>query len=80
MLFRSPQNPKTPRCEFYLIKMMKMSDMQPTLKAVDGGMGLSKEDIMDPMSDGTTIIALKYNGGILLGADGRSATVSSQKN
>jgi 20S proteasome alpha/beta subunit len=28
------------------------------------------------MKDGTTIIAMKYNGGILLGADGRSSSVS----
>lgn len=27
-------------------------------------------------SDGTTIMALKYNGGILLGADARSSNVS----
>jgi 20S proteasome alpha/beta subunit len=55
--------------------MMNLSELQ-TLKAVDGGMGLSAEEIMDPMTDGTTIIAIKYKGGILLGADGRSATVS----
>ena len=29
------------------------------------------------MTDGTTIIALKYNGGIMLAADGRSSNVSS---
>ena len=28
------------------------------------------------MTDGTTIIACKYNGGILLAADGRSSNVS----
>jgi 20S proteasome alpha/beta subunit len=28
------------------------------------------------MKDGTTIIAMKYNGGIILGADGRSSSVS----
>lgn len=28
------------------------------------------------MTDGTTIIAMKYNGGIMLAADGRSSNVS----
>ena len=28
------------------------------------------------MTDGTTIIACKYNGGIMLAADGRSSNVS----
>jgi 20S proteasome alpha/beta subunit len=57
--------------------MMKISDMpQHTLKAADGGMGISTDEIMDTMKDGTTIIAMKYNGGILLGADARSASVS----
>ena len=48
-----------------------------TLLLQDGGMGASKEEIMGKISDGTTIIALKYNGGILLGADSRSSTVRS---
>ncbi len=56
--------------------MMKFDDVPPTLRAVDGGQGLDASEIMDPMKDGTTIIALKYKGGILLGADGRSASVS----
>ena len=29
------------------------------------------------MTDGTTIISCKYNGGILLAADGRSSNVST---
>ena len=41
-------------------------------------MGASKEEIMGKQSDGTTIIAMKYNGGILLGADSRSSTVGSR--
>ena len=57
--------------------MMKISDMPQTLKAADGGQGLDVQDIMDQMKDGTTIIAMKYNGGIILGADGRSASVSA---
>ena len=32
------------------------------------------------MTDGTTIIACKYNGGILLAADGRSSNVSALSN
>ena len=56
--------------------MMKLGDAPPMLRAVDGGQGLDASEIMDPMKDGTTIIALKYKGGILLGADGRSSSVS----
>lgn len=57
--------------------MMKMSDMpEHMLKAADGGMGISTDEIMGAMKDGTTIIALKYKGGILLGADARSSSVS----
>lgn len=47
-----------------------------TLKAADGGQGVDLDDIMGQMKDGTTIIAMKYNGGIILGADGRSSSVS----
>jgi 20S proteasome alpha/beta subunit len=58
--------------------MMKIGDMsQPTLRAVDGGIGIEIDEIMGSMKDGTTIIALKYNGGILLGADARSSSVSA---
>jgi hypothetical protein len=57
--------------------MYKGVDMPETLMAYDGGMGLKTEDFTDPMKDGTTIIALKYKGGILIGADGRSSSVSS---
>lgn len=56
--------------------MMKLGDAPPMLRAVDGGQGLDASEIMDPMKDGTTIISLKYKGGILLGADGRSSSVS----
>ena len=34
------------------------------------------DDFLKVQSDGTTIISLKYNGGILLGADARSSNVS----
>lgn len=56
--------------------MMKLEEMNHTLKAADGGQGVDVDDIMGQMKDGTTIIAMKYNGGILLGADGRSSSVS----
>jgi len=50
-------------------------------------MFMGHEETMSAMKDGvsvknvlisfqTTIISLKYNGGILLGADGRSSNVS----
>lgn len=43
--------------------------------------GAAYEDDSEPlggaMTDGTTIVAMKYNGGIMLAADGRSANVSS---
>ena len=42
----------------------------------DGGLYAGHDDIMKVQSDGTTIISLKYNGGILLGADARSSNVS----
>ena len=39
--------------------------------------GATQEDEMGgAMTDGTTIISCKYNGGILLAADGRSSNVS----
>jgi len=42
--------------------------------------GASMEDDAAPMggamTDGTTIISMKYNGGIMLAADGRSSNVS----
>lgn len=50
--------------------------MPETLMATDGGMGLAQEDFTNPMSDGTTIISIKYKDGILIGADGRSSSVS----
>jgi len=34
-----------------------------------------KDEIMQRQTDGTTILSLKYKGGILLGADSRSANV-----
>ena len=42
----------------------------------DGGMRAEHDEFYQQQSDGTTIIAMKYNGGILLGADTRSANVS----
>jgi hypothetical protein len=35
-----------------------------------------EEEMGGAMTDGTTIISCKYNGGILLAADGRSSNVS----
>ena len=57
------------------------------MHASEGGMFMGHEETMSAMKDGvsvknvlisfqTTIISLKYNGGILLGADGRSSNVS----
>ena len=36
----------------------------------------SKDEIMQVQKDGTTIVAMKYKGGVLLGADSRSSNVS----
>ena len=44
----------------------------------DGGLYAEKDEIMGVQSDGTTIIAMKIKGGILLGADSRSSNVSDQ--
>ncbi len=46
------------------------------LSMADGGMYAGHDETMQPQSDGTTIMALKYQGGILLGADSRSSNVS----
>ena len=35
-----------------------------------------KDGVYGTMSEGTTIIAMKYDGGIMMAADGRSANVS----
>lgn len=48
------------------------------LSTADGGMYAGHDDTMQAMSDGTTIISIKYNGGILLGADARSSNVSQR--
>ena len=42
----------------------------------DGGMYAEKDEVMGTQTDGTTIISIKYKGGILLGADSRSSNVS----
>lgn len=47
-----------------------------SLAMADGGMYAQKDEIMGTQSDGTTIISIKYKGGILLGADSRSSNVS----
>merc|ERR1719458_2123347 len=39
----------------------------------DGGMYAGHDETMQAMTDGTTILSIKYNGGILLGADARSS-------
>ena len=46
------------------------------LSMADGGMYAGHDDTMQAQSDGTTILAIKYQGGILLGADSRSSNVS----
>ena len=46
------------------------------LNVADGGLYAGHDEAMQADSDGTTIIALKYNGGILLGADSRTSNVS----
>jgi len=61
--------------------MMEIRKQEPYvldhLPMADGGMYAGHDETMQPMSDGTTIISIKYNGGILIGADSRSANVSS---
>ena len=52
--------------------MMKQFE---TLRAQDGGMVADKDEIMQAQTDGTTIVSMKYKGGVLLGADSRSANV-----
>ena len=47
------------------------------LSMADGGMYVGHDDTMQATSDGTTIISIKYNGGILLGADSRSSNVGN---
>ena len=37
-----------------------------------------KDEIMSAQKDGTTIISMKYKGGIILGADSRSSNVSKE--
>ena len=49
------------------------------LAMADGGMYAGHDDTMQAQSDGTTILSIKYNGGILLGADSRSSNVSQQQ-
>ncbi len=49
-----------------------------SLSMADGGMYAGHDETMQPQSDGTTILSIKYNGGILLGADSRSSNVSLQ--
>ena len=41
----------------------------------DGGLYAEKDEIIGVQSDGTTIISMKYKGGILIGADSRSSNV-----
>ena len=47
------------------------------LNVEDGGMHTGHDEFYQVQSDGTTIISLKYDGGILLGADSRSSNVST---
>ena len=49
------------------------------LTVQDGGMYGSHDEVLGGVqTDGTTILSMKYNGGILMGADSRSANVSSR--
>jgi 20S proteasome alpha/beta subunit len=48
------------------------------LSVQDGGMYTDHDEFYRQQSDGTTIMALKYKGGILLGADSRSSNVSEK--
>lgn len=54
---------------------MKLGSQFETLKLADGGLCADKDEIMGVQSDGTTIISMKYKGGILIGADSRSSNV-----
>ena len=48
------------------------------LSVADGGMYGDHDDAYAQAdSDGTTILSIKYNGGILLGADARTSSVST---
>ena len=49
------------------------------LSVADGGLYAEHDDTMRVQSDGTTILTIKYKGGILLGADSRSSNVSRPK-
>ena len=49
------------------------------LATADGGMHADHDEFYRVQSDGTTIMAMKYKGGILLGADSRSSNVSQRK-
>ena len=49
------------------------------LTVQDGGMYTDHDEFYRVQSDGTTIMALKYKGGILLGADSRSSNVSQPR-
>ena len=67
--------------------------MAHQLHASEGGMYMDKEDTLSAMKDGvsspislicdpsfqTTIISIKYAGGIMLAADARSSNVSCEK-
>lgn len=51
------------------------------LTVQDGGLYADHDEVLGGVqTDGTTIISMKYNGGILLGADARSANVSLLEN
>ena len=46
------------------------------LAVEDGGLYAGHDDVMREEKDGTTIMSIKYQGGILLGADSRTSNVS----
>ena len=48
------------------------------LSVQDGGLYADHDEVLGGVqTDGTTIMSMKYKGGILMGADARSANVSS---
>ena len=59
-----------------MVSTMKASQLEK-LSVADGGMHTTHDEFYQVQSDGTTIMSIKYNGGILLGADSRSSNVST---
>ena len=60
-----------------MVSVQEKASQLSKLTTADGGMYAGHDEFYQQQSDGTTIIAIKYDGGILLGADGRTSNVSS---